>query len=112
LDAPCAASSRRLRGVTRGQKTSLPVVAWHEIFPAKAIRLLETSKSAGDVNLSELAVLATAAAAAKAGEEIVEIGTVRRAHHAQSGDQRAGAITCFHTGFAAGRDAEICPGGG
>ena len=67
--------SRRLRGVTRGQKTSLPVVAWREVFPAKAIRLLETRKSAGDVNLSELAVLATAAAAATAGEEIVEIGT-------------------------------------
>jgi hypothetical protein len=67
--------SRRLRGVTRGQNTSLPVVDWHEIFPAKPIRLLQTRKSAGDVNLSELAVLASAAAAATAGEEIVEIGT-------------------------------------
>ena len=67
--------SRRLRGVTRGQKTSLPVVDWHEVFPANAIRLLETQKSAGDVNLSELAVLATAAAASRAGHDIVEIGT-------------------------------------
>jgi hypothetical protein len=67
--------SRRLRGVKRGQDTSLPVVDWHEVFPAKPIRLLQTRKSAGDVNLSELAVLASAAAAATAGDEVVEIGT-------------------------------------
>ena len=67
--------SRRLRGVTRGQKTSLPVVGWRELFPAKPIRLLEARKNAGDVSLSELAILATAAVAAASGEEIVEIGT-------------------------------------
>jgi predicted O-methyltransferase YrrM len=67
--------SRRLRGVTRGQKTSLPQVAWHELFPAKPIRLLAARKSAGDVSVAELAILATAAAATSAGREIVEIGT-------------------------------------
>ena len=68
-------TSRRLRGVTRGQATRLPQVSWREIFPAKAIRLVQPAKNHGDVNLAELAVLATAAAAVKGGEEIVEIGT-------------------------------------
>jgi predicted O-methyltransferase YrrM len=68
-------ASRRARGVTRGQATILPVVDWQEVFPAKPIRLTEARKNAGDVNLSELAVLATAAAAVSGGQEIIEIGT-------------------------------------
>ena len=69
------AASRRIRRVERGQKTSLPVAGWREVIGARPIRLLETRKNTGDVNLSELAVLASAAAATGAGDEIIEIGT-------------------------------------
>jgi hypothetical protein len=69
------ALSRRIRKVERGQKTSLPVAGWREVVEAKPIQLLETRKNTGDVNLAELAVLASAAAATHVGEEIVEIGT-------------------------------------
>jgi hypothetical protein len=67
--------SRRVRGVTRGQKTSLPVADWREVIDPAPIRLLQARKSSGDVNLAELAVLASAAAATRVGEEIIEIGT-------------------------------------
>ena len=67
--------SRRLRGVTRGQETRLPVADWREVFPAKPIALAQPRKNQGDVNLAELSVLATAAASVSAGSEIVEIGT-------------------------------------
>ena len=67
--------SRRLRKVERGQTTSLPVAGWRDVIEAQPIRLLETRKNTGDVNLAELAVLASAAAATRAGEQIVEIGT-------------------------------------
>jgi Methyltransferase domain len=66
---------RRLRGVTRGQQTSLPVADWRDLFPARPIALAQPRKNAGDVNLAELSVLATAAASVSAGQEIVEIGT-------------------------------------
>jgi hypothetical protein len=69
------ALSRRVRGVTRGQATHLPLVHWRAILPANPIHVLEARKSAGDVSLAELAILATAAAATAHGEEIVEIGT-------------------------------------
>ena len=68
-------ASRRLRGVTRGQKTSLPQVGWRELFPARPIVLAQPQRQQGDVNLAELAVLATAAASVSAGSEIIEIGT-------------------------------------
>lgn len=68
-------TSRRLRGVTRGQPTRLPVVAWRDLFPDKPIVLAEPQRRQGDVNLAELAVLATAAASVSAGSEIIEIGT-------------------------------------
>jgi Methyltransferase domain len=68
-------ASRRLRGVRRGQETHLPRASWREIFPARPITLAEPQKNQGDVNLAELAVLATAAASVSAGFEIVEIGT-------------------------------------
>ena len=67
--------SRRLRGVTRGPETRLPVADWREVFPAKPIALAQPRKNQGDVNLAELSVLATAAASVSAGSEIVEIGT-------------------------------------
>jgi hypothetical protein len=69
------ALSRRIRNVERGQKTRLPVAGWREVIGARPTRLLETRKNTGDVNLAELAVLAGAAAATNAGEEIIEIGT-------------------------------------
>jgi predicted O-methyltransferase YrrM len=67
--------SRQLRGVTRGQNTSLPAVDWQALFPALPIRLSQARKHAGDVSVAELAILATAAAATAGGEEIIEIGT-------------------------------------
>src|SRR5205085_704108 len=51
-------TSRRLRGVARGQPTSLPVAGWRDLFPAQPIALAQPRKNAGDVNLAELAVLA------------------------------------------------------
>ena len=69
------ALSRRMRGIECGQKTSLPVADWREVIDVRPIRLLETEKNTGDVNLAELAVLASAAGATRVGEEIVEIGT-------------------------------------
>lgn len=75
LGQSCRRVSRRLRGVVRGQATSLPVARWRDLFQAKPIRLTRSRKNAGDVNLAELAILATAAASLVAGEEIVEIGT-------------------------------------
>jgi hypothetical protein len=68
-------ASRRLRGVRRGQETRLPQASWRELFPVNPIALAQPRKRAGDVNLAELAVLATAAAATEAGDEIIEIGT-------------------------------------
>src|SRR4051812_12737055 len=67
--------SRRIRGVRRNQPTTLPVADWRQIIDPVPIRLLEARKTSGDVNLGELAVLASAAAATRAGDEIIEIGT-------------------------------------
>ena len=67
--------SRRIRGVSHGQATRLPVVRWQEILPRRPVSIVEPAKRSGDVNLAELAVLASAAAAAQAGDEIIEIGT-------------------------------------
>lgn len=69
------AASRRRRGVSRGQATTLPVVRWQDVVLAKPISIVEPRKSSGDVNLAELAVLGSAAAAITVGEEIIEIGT-------------------------------------
>jgi hypothetical protein len=66
---------RRVRGVERGQKTNLPLADWREVIDPRPIRLLETRKNTGDVSLAELAVLASAAAATRSGDRIVEIGT-------------------------------------
>ena len=67
--------SRRLRGVTRGQPTHLPQVGWRALFHARPIALAHPRRQQGDVNLAELAVLATAAASVTGGAEIIEIGT-------------------------------------
>src|SRR5262245_7809855 len=69
---------RELRGVANRhvQPTRLPRVAWSAVFPNKPIRLVETARGDGNVRLGELAVLAQAAAAAPAGSEIIEIGTL------------------------------------
>jgi hypothetical protein len=64
---------RRIRGVRRGQQTKLPVADWREVIAP--IRLVEARKKNGNVSLSELAVLASLAAKAGRGDEIVEIGT-------------------------------------
>jgi hypothetical protein len=66
--------SRDLRGKPRGS-TRLPAAAWSELFWRAPIRLVETAKASGNVNLAELAVLATAAAAIPPGSAVVEIGT-------------------------------------
>jgi len=69
------ALSRFVRGVERGQKTTLPVADWREVVDVRPIQIVEARKTAGDVNMAELAVLASAAAATQSGEEIIEIGT-------------------------------------
>jgi hypothetical protein len=69
------AFGRRVRGVSRGQATRLPVVPWQEVLPRRPVSIVEPRKRSGDVNLAELAVLASAAAAVTNGEEIIEIGT-------------------------------------
>jgi len=66
---------RRMRGVSRGQTTKLPVVPWQEVLARRAVSIVEPHKRSGDVNLAELGVLASAAAAVDTGDEIVEIGT-------------------------------------
>jgi len=71
------AQSRALRGkVNRHQQaTKLPDAPWHQLFPSKSALLVESAKANGNVRVSELAVLAKAAAAVPPGREIIEIGT-------------------------------------
>jgi predicted O-methyltransferase YrrM len=67
---------RRLRrGVIREHATTLPQVAWREVLPRHAIRLVETRRRDGNTHLGELGVLAQAAAAIPSGTIVVEIGT-------------------------------------
>src|SRR5712672_4241301 len=81
---PGSASARRLRTLSRSIRgvrrqdqhaTRLPQDAWPELLAHKAIYLIETGKRDGNVNLAELAILAQAAAAARPGTIVVEIGT-------------------------------------
>ena len=80
---PVSLMARRLREVSRARRgvvrdthaTALPQAAWTEVLPRRAIRLVETDKADGNVNLAELAILAQAAAAIPAGSSVVEIGT-------------------------------------
>ncbi len=66
---------KRLRGKPEGAPARLPATGWNVVFASRPIRLAETGRAFGNVNLSELAVLALAAAAVPPGTEIVEIGT-------------------------------------
>jgi Methyltransferase domain len=80
---PVSLMARRLRDLSRARRgvvrdthaTALPQAAWTEVLPRHTIRLVETDKADGNVNLAELAILAQAAAAAPAGGIVVEIGT-------------------------------------
>jgi hypothetical protein len=65
----------RAKNKRRVQPTCLPQVAWWDRFQRRKISLTKIRKSSGNVNLSELAILAQAAAECPAGTEIVEIGT-------------------------------------
>jgi hypothetical protein len=68
--------SRTRRGVRRDtHATALPELAWSEVLARRPIRLVETDKADGNVNLAELAILAQAAAAIPPGAIVVEIGT-------------------------------------
>lgn len=68
--------SRARRGVRRDRHaTALPQVAWTAVLRPRPIRLVETSKRDGNVNLAELAILAQAAAAIPPDRIVVEIGT-------------------------------------
>ena len=57
------------------QPTRLAQIEWFEALPNSPIYLVETQKRNGNVRLSELGVLAQAAAASTPGSEIIEIGT-------------------------------------
>ena len=71
------ARSRALRGKPNRhqQDTQLPEASWHRLIPSRPAVLVEAAKANGNVRVSELAVLAKAAAAVPAGREIIEIGT-------------------------------------
>ena len=66
---------RRWRGKAEPPATRLPQKFWPQILKSRPIRLAETEKSDGNVRVSELAMLALAAADVPAGSEIIEIGT-------------------------------------
>lgn len=68
--------SRAWRGVSRDSHTThLPQADWSELLAWRPVRLVETAKADGNVNMAELGVLAQAAAALPEGRIIVEIGT-------------------------------------
>ena len=68
---------RAARGVQNRheQATRLPQASWFDLITPRAIRLVETPKANGNVRLSELGVLAQAAAAMRPESEVIEIGT-------------------------------------
>jgi len=80
---PVSLMARRLRDYSRARRgvrrdthaTALPQAAWSEVLQRHPVRLTETDKADGNVNLAELAILAQAAAAVPAGRSVVEIGT-------------------------------------
>jgi hypothetical protein len=67
--------SRALRGRAEANPTRLPQAAWTDVLPSAPVRLIETEKRDGNVNLSEVAILAEAASSVPPGSEIIEIGT-------------------------------------
>lgn len=74
-----ARSMKRLRRALRGHPdprlTRLPQAGWTDVLPSAPVRLIETAKRDGNVNLSEVAILAQAASSVPPGSEIIEIGT-------------------------------------
>jgi predicted O-methyltransferase YrrM len=68
---------RELRGAKKRhhQPTRLLQIRWSDALPTNSIYLVETPRRNGNVHLSELGVLAQAAAATVAGSQIIEIGT-------------------------------------
>src|SRR5467141_3912450 len=66
---------RRLRGKPGAPGTRLPQAPWWRVLERRPVALAETVKSDGNVRLSELALLALAAAETTPGSEIIEIGT-------------------------------------
>ncbi len=80
LPASLAASAlrrrlRRMRAKAAAPATRLAQAPWSHLLKANPILLAETVKNDGNVRLSELAMLALAAAEVPAESEIVEIGT-------------------------------------
>ena len=71
------AMRQSIRGLVDRRKPTphLPGVSWRGAISSRAIRLVEAQRSHGNVRLSELALLAKAAAAVTPGQEIIEIGT-------------------------------------
>lgn len=71
------AQSRALRGVKNPhqQRTLLRRSSWRALLRSKSIRLAETKQVKGNVRISELAVLAKAAAVVSPDQQIIEIGT-------------------------------------
>ena len=67
--------SRARRGGPDAHPTRLVQAGWADVLASAPIRLIETAKHNGNVNLSEVAILAEAAAGVPPGSEIVEIGT-------------------------------------
>ncbi len=66
---------RRWRGKAEAPAPRLTQAPWSRVLKSRPIRLTETDKSDGNVRVSELAMLALAAADVPAGSEIIEIGT-------------------------------------
>jgi hypothetical protein len=66
---------RRLRGKASAPAPRLTQKSWPQVLKSRPICLTETGKSDGNVRVSELAILALAAADVPAGGEIIEIGT-------------------------------------
>jgi len=69
--------TRTLRGRQKRNRPigTLPEISWRRAIASKRIHLIDPEKRKGNVSLSELALLAKAAAVVPAGQEIVEIGT-------------------------------------
>jgi Methyltransferase domain len=76
---PVSLLARRLRDRSGARRdthaTALPRIAWTDVLARRPIRLADTGKRDGNVNLAELAILAQAAAAIPPGSIVVEIGT-------------------------------------
>lgn len=67
------AASRRLRGKPPGLPTRLAKTDWGAVVPAGPVRLVEPKQRFGNVRLSELAILALAAARVPAGSTVVTL---------------------------------------